>query len=665
MGEFATHVSKLPPEQQAVRDKCFHPSGAFVEFKKGEIEQSIPARFEKIVREYPHRLAVKTKTQSLTYEALNQIANRVARAIIAMRGQGNETIALLLDQGVSLIAAILGVLKSGKIYVSLDPSHASARTAYIVDDTGTRLIVTNNKSFSQAGDLARKGCQILNMDRIDSSLSTENVGLSLPPDALAYIMYTSGSTGQPKGVVQNHRNLLHSSKSYTNGFHISMDDRLTLLHSCSFNGSVYNLFGALLNGAALFPLDVREEGVNQLVNWLGQNEITIYHSSPTTFRHAVEDLTSGEQIPKLRVIHLSGTAVSNVEVELYKNYFSPSCIFVHRMGVTETGTIRWYFIDKTVPMVGTQVPIGYPADHKEALLLDDSGKEVCDNRVGEIAIKSRYLSLGYWRKPQLTQAKFLPDPKGGDQMIYLTGDLGRMAPDGCLFHLGRNDYRVKVRGYSVGVGEIESVLLEHRGIKDVVVIGRESQFGDKRLVAYLVPTGLPAVTVTDLRNFLKDRLPDYMIPSTFVTLSALPLTPNGKVDRSALPAPEDRRPDLDTPFTVARTPIEEDLAVIWADILSLDRVGIHDNFFDLGGHSLAATRVVSQVIKKFQLEIPLQVLFQSPTIAEMAQVITESQAKKLDEAELNRMLAELEALSDEQAQQAVARQSVDLHNESK
>jgi len=654
MSEASKPQHTLPPEQQAIRDKCFHPTGRFIQFKKQEIEQSIPKRFEEIARAYPYRLAIETKTQSLTYEALNQMANRVARAIIALQGTGNEPIALLLDQGVSLIAAILGGLKSGKIYVSLEPFQASARNRYILDETETRLIVTNNRSFSEAKTLARIGCHILNIDELDTSLSAENMGCSLPPDALASIMYTSGSTGPPKGVVQNHRNVLHSCKSYTNGFQISMEDRLSLLHSCSFNGSAYNLFGALLNGAALFPLDVRKQGVHRLVNWLGQNEITIYHSSPTTFRNALQDLPAGERNPNLRIIHLSGAAVSNVDVELYRSYCSPNCILVHRMGVTETGTIRWYFIEKTTPMGVTRVPIGYPADHKEALILDDCGEKISDNRAGEIAIKSRYLSLGYWRNPRLTQTRFLPDPNGGDRRIYLTGDLGRMAPDGCLVHLGRNDYRVKVRGFSVGVGEIESALLEHRGIHEAVVVGWESPFGDKRLVAYLVQDDLRVVTVTELRAFLQDRLPDYMIPSTFVTLSELPLTPNGKVDRTALPAPGDERPNLATPFAEPTTPIEKELARIWAGILSLDQVGIDDNFFDLGGHSLAASQVISRVIQTFQLELPVKALFDAPTVADMALIITQNHANRASEAELARLLSEVEAMNDVEAQRQLA-----------
>jgi acyl carrier protein len=224
-----------------------------------------------------------------------------------------------------------------------------------------------------------------------------------------------------------------------------------------------------------------------------------------------------------------------------------------------------------------------------------------------------------------------------------------MAADGCLFHVGREDFRVKVRGYSVEVSEIEMALLEHAAVKEAAVVGRETQSDDRQLVAYFVPSEKPAATVTQLRNFLKARLPDYMIPSAFVLLGALPLTPNGKIDRRALPDPGQSRPELDTPYVAGTTPLEEQLAKIWAEVLSLNRVGIHDNFFDLGGHSLAATRVVSKVLKTFQIELPLQSLFESPTVAEMTIMITNHQGNKLGEEKLNRILTKLESLSEEEA----------------
>jgi len=656
MSDLSRVAQGPPPEQQAIRARCLHPSGSFVEFKKEEIEQSIPSRFEKIVRKYPDRIAVKSRNQMLTYDELNQTANRIARAILAKCSQDNEPIALLFEHGIDAIAAIFGALKAGKCFLSLDPSFPLERITYMLEDSQTRLIATNNRNVGLADKLSQDSRQLLNIDLLDGSLATVNVGLTLSPDTFGYLIYTSGSTGKPKGVAQNHRNILHGAMRRTNAFRICTEDRLSLLSSGTHQ-AVMNIFSALLNGAGLCSFNVKEEGATQLVNWLIQEKITIYHSSASLFRQFVSTLTGKEDLSRIRLVRSASETVTKGEVGSYRKHFSSDCLFTNGLGTTETGTSVMYFIDKDNPIVTDTVPIGYPLQDMEILLLDDDGREVGFNCVGEIAVRSCYLSPGYWRRPDLTQAKFRPDPAGGDRRIYLTGDLGRMSEDGCLEHLGRKDFQVKVRGYRIEVSEIEVALLDLAAIKEAVVVAREDRPGYQRLIAYIVPAQGQAPTSTELRRFLKAKLPEYMVPSTFVFLEAFPLTPNGKVDRLALPAPEDTRPELDTPFAAPTTPVEEDLARIWAEVLSLDQVGIHDSFFDLGGHSLAATRVVSQVIKQFLVEVPLQSLFQSPTVAEMSAVITENQAKSLDEQDLHRILAELDSLSDEDAQQLLADQN--------
>ena len=280
------------------------------------------------------------------------------------------------------------------------------------------------------------------------------------------------------------------------------------------------------------------------------------------------------------------------------------------------------------------------------------GQKVGFSQVGEIAVKSRYLSMGYWRRSDLTKAKFLPDRESGDRRIYLTGDLGRMSPDGCLEHLGRKDFQVKIRGLRVDVTEVEKVLVSHPGVKEAIVTTRKDQLGDAQLVAYFVPSNRVAPTVSGLRNLLREKLPDHMIPSTFIKLDAIPLTAtgSGKVDPRALPEPGNKRPDVDTPYVPSRTPVEEKVAKIWTEVLALNLVGIHDNFFELGGHSLAATRVVSKVIQTFQLELPVKAVFDAPTVAAMAAIITQNQANRVSPEDLARLLSEVEALSDEEAQ---------------
>jgi amino acid adenylation domain-containing protein len=649
MTNISTAISDLPPEQQAIRDKCFHPTGKFIEFKKEEVEQSIPERFEQMVDLYPDRLAVKTKNHTFTY---NQSANRVAHEILAKRGKRAEPIVLLLENDAPMIAAILGVLKAGKIYVQLDPRFPRARIVSMLRNSQPELIVTNNLNLSLARGVAQNERPLLNIDEPDSSLSAEDLGLPISPDSLAYVRYTSGSTGQPKGVMEKHRNLLHVIMRQTNAFHICAHDRLTFLGSWG-----RHIFRGLLNGATLYPVDVKEEGLAHIADWLIQEEITIYWSTSTVFRHFVSTLTGQKRFPRLRLVRLSGEPVSRRDVELYKKHFSPDCILVNELVSTEAGHLRHYFIDKNTPIAESIVPVGYAVQDMQILLLDDARKEVRRNDIGEIAVKSLYLSPGYWGWPELTKAAFLPGPEGGDERIYQTGDLGRMMPDGCLLHLGRMDAQIKIRGHRVEVAEIELKLLELDIVKEAVVVAQEDVLRDKRLVAYVVPARHPAPTVSALRCALAEKLPDYMVPSAFVMVDALPLTPTRKLDRRALPAPGSTRPQLDTSFVAPRTPIEGELAKIWAGVLSLDQVGIHDNFFDLGGHSLAAARVISRVINTFKVELPIKSLFESPTVADMAVVITENMAKKAGDEELARMLAELESISDEDARQRLADES--------
>ena len=650
MSDLSRPLADIPPEQDAIRAKCFHPSGSFIEFKKEEIEQSIPERFEQIVRRYPDRIAVKTRNYVLTYDLLNKMANRVARAILAQSGEGEEAIALLLENDAPMIAAILGVLKAGKIYVPLDPSLPSARLAYILEDSQAALVLTNTRIASLAADLAQEKIACIDVDHLDRDLGAENVGLSISPAAFAWILYTSGSTGQPKGVLQSHRNVLHFIWNYTNGLCLSSSDRLSLIFSFGVNAAAHEMFSGLLNGASLHPLDIKREGLTGLAGWLIDQEVTFYCSVPTVFRNFCDVLTEGKKFPKVRLIKLVGEPVSKRDVDLYKKHFSSECILINRLGSTETGTIRWFFIDKGTPIDGNSVPVGYPVADNEILLLDETGGEVPAGEVGEISVRSRYLSAGYWRKPELTHKAFLADPQGGGKRIYRTGDLGRMLSDGCLLHLGRKDFQVKIRGHRIEIAEIEMALASLAGIKEAVVMAREDRHGEQRLVAYLIVKDQPRLTAGSLRQALAESLPGYMIPSVFVMLESFPLAPNGKVNRGALPRPDWTRPELESPYVAPGTPTETDLAAIWAEVLSLDRVGVHDNFFDLGGSSLSATQVISRVFKGFELELPIQSLFQAPTVAEMAAVIMQNQVKNSGEGDLEGVVAELESLSDDEAQ---------------
>ncbi|MFC1713401.1 AMP-binding protein [Candidatus Poribacteria bacterium] len=623
-------------------DNRVRPTNDFIEFEQEEIEQSIPERFQKQVAKYGDRIAVRFGGHELTYNGLNERANRIARAILEKRGKGQEPVALLLQHGIPMISGAVGVVKSGKMHAPLSPWFPRVRLDYILRDLQASLIVTDSKNLLFARELAQDTVQLLNIDELDSGLSREDLNLHIQPDDFAWLRYTSGSTGQPKGVFWSHRNSLYASKTFINEMHICLHDRLAY-----FGPPGAGFWRTLLNGASFHRLDIRAEGLAGLANWLMEEEVTIYALAIATFRHFVSTLTE-ETFPRLRLMCVGAEPIYKRDVELFRQHFSPDCLLVNQMGSTETGLICWYFIDKETQIDGRLVPIGYPLLDMEVLLIDGNGEELGTNQIGEIVVKSRYLSEGYWRKPDLTQARFLPDPDGGDKRIYMLGDLGRMLPDGRFVHLGRKDFQVKIRGYRVEIAEIEMALLDLDGIKEAVVVAREDSHGDQRLIAYLVPTEGSTATVSMLRRDLAEALPDYMIPSAFVMMDVLPLTPNGKINRLALPEPGTARPEPDTSFVAPRTPIENTLAEIWSGVLGLDEVGIHDNFFDLGGNSLLATQIISRAINTFQVRVPLRALFRSPTIADMAVVIARNMAENVESREIEQILAELEKLSEDE-----------------
>src|SRR5438034_1647822 len=453
----------LPSHQQAIRARCVHPTGAFVEFKGGAREQSIPTRFAQQVSRHRDRVAVKTGQRACTYHELNCTANRVARAILGRQGHGAEPVGLLFANGMHAITAALGTLKAGKFYVPLDPTFPHARLDAILEDAGARLLVTNTHNHCLASQLTAGRVGLLDVDTLDAPVSDDDEDLpclSSPAD-LACLIYTSGSTGRPKGVMHTHRSLLHWAMIHTNDLRIAPEDRLTLLHSWSVGSGLYHLWASLLNGATLLPFDVRVGAGADLARWLLQEQVTLYHSVPAVFRQMAATLTGQERLRHLSRINLSGASMIPDDIELYKRHFAAGSILLHMMGTAETGWVRRYFIDEMTENVSPSVPVGYAIPDSEVMLLDDSEVEVDGAKTGEIAVKSRYLASGYWQQAELTAAKFALAPEGGDVRIYRTGDLGRMEPDGCLFHLGRKDFQVKVRGYRVETGDIERALLEH------------------------------------------------------------------------------------------------------------------------------------------------------------------------------------------------------------
>ncbi|MCZ6769827.1 MAG: amino acid adenylation domain-containing protein [Acidobacteria bacterium] len=584
-----------------------------------DLERSIPDHFEEIVSRFSDKLAVKTQSQRLTYDELNSAANRVAHAILAQRGMGSEPVALLFEHGALILVAILGTIKAGKIYVPLDPSSPLARNSDILTDTGASLILTNTAHLSSADELAGEKQRVIDVEKIDSAVSAENPGLLISSDSVFSILYTSGSTGKPKGVVRDHRGLLYNQEVWSNSLRINPEDRLSFLYYSHFSAAQMSLFAALLNGGCVFPFDSKREGLGSLITWLIQEEITILRSVPTLFRHLVASLTGAEAFPKLRWLCLGGEPVSRKDFESYRKYFPRTCKLHVQLGLSEAVTIRHLKLDHDSRIEGERVPVGYPVEGKEVLLLDENGEEVGPSCVGEIVVRSRYLAVGYWRRPELTAERFLPDPKEEGVRIYRTGDLGRLRPDGCLEYLGRKDLQVKVRGQRVEILEVEMALQNLEDVKQAVVVPQKQDNDEVRLVAYVVPDRTTSIQA--LRQNLLERLPDYMIPSIFILLESLPLTPTGKVDRQGLQEPETRRREVKTEFVGARDLLEWQMEDIWREVLGLARIGVRDDFFELGGTSLLALRLFSKIETVFKRKFPPATLIEDSTIEKLTAIL--------------------------------------------
>jgi amino acid adenylation domain-containing protein len=607
------------------------PSNDFIEFSRKDLEQSIGSRFEQIVRRDPGRIAVKLKEQVLTYDNLNKMANRVAHAVRIASDTSDEPVAVFGRNDVETIAAILGVLKAGKIYVPLDSSFSDSWARFILQDTKAKLILTTGDDFGSIKSWLNSAHILLDLASLDAGYSEENLEAPTCPDALSQILYTSGTTGHPKGVMDKHRNVLHNIMRLTNALHVSPEDRITLIRPPSSGGGLCNLLLALLSGAAIYPVNVAQVGLAELGNWLQHERITIFHAGAAVFRNFTKQLAGAENFPEVRLIRIGSGQIFDSDVELFKRYF-PGALLLHILSCTEINTYRLHFISKDSSVAEGALPVGYAVEDMEVLILDNEGKPLGMNQIGEIAVRSAYVSPGYWNNPSLTKSAFDDAPDASGKRIFRTGDLGRLRADECLEYLGRKDFRLKIRGYRIQVEEVELALLRIPGISQVAVTGHGDDYGDDRLVAYITPAGTDVPTVTQIRNQLKKWVPDYMVPSKFIILGSMPLNSNGKIDRHALALPEQYRPKLGHHFIAPTTAVESVLAMIWSKALGVDRIGIHDTFLDLGGDSLIASRIISYIGRIFPWNLSVAEFYDAPTIGRTAYLLT-NKAPTVEQAE--------------------------------
>ena len=622
MGRGVRTGAALPPAMERLRERL-RASPSFREFPKEGIERSICSAFLESVQREPDAPAVETPERRLTYRDLSRAAGGVAAALTEARGDQQEPVALLMDKSPATVVAIVGCLGANKIYVPLDPGSPGQRVDYILEDSEARVILTDSANLALAREHADRGDAVINVDEVPPNPSGLDPSASVTADSLAYILYTSGSTGRPKGVCQVHRNVIHHARNFINMMGIGPGCRLSVLPSFSFAQSASDLFPALVAGACALPFDLKKEGLTRLIAWLSEQRITDFHTVPTVFRHLVAAIEGREPFPHVRLVRLGGEATTRADVAAFKAHFSPDCVMVVSLGTTEINAVRYFLVGRETTLSGHMVPVGYGHDGTDVLVLDVDGRPVPPGRTGEIAIQSRYITPGYWRRPELTRATFLPAPGDDGARLYLTGDLGSMAEDGCLTYLGRKDFRAKIRGHRVEVSEVEAALMEVDTLREAAVMARKDDDGRDYLAAYVVPRAGAARSFLALRQHLSAWLPDYMIPAACVFMDALPTTPNGKVDRLSLPEPKRSRPLPADTYAAPHMALERELVMLWEDLLGMSGLGTRDDFFELGGDSLAGASFLARVEGLLGRRLSPDLLYRFPTVQQLVRELSQ------------------------------------------
>ena len=593
-------------------------------------DRCIHELFERQVERTPDVVAVVFEEQHLTYRQLNRRANQLAHHLQALGVGSDVPVAISMERSLDMVVGVLGILKAGGVYVPLDPTYPQERLAFILQDAHAPVLLTQRRLLEALPEYpGHVVCLDTDWQAIDCMPQT-----SLPcvttADNLLYIIYTSGSTGWPKGVAMRHRPLINLTHWQGHATTLSQPARTLQFASLSFDVSCQEIFFTWSSGGTLVLVseDTRRDAV-ALLEVLDDACVERLFLPFVALQHLAQVVADQDALvpAKLREVITAGEQLQiTPQIEHLFNELD-GCTLHNQYGPTEGHVVTAFTLKGTPETWAALPPIGRPVANARIHILDQHLQPVPIGVPGELHIGGLVLARGYLDRPDLTAERFIPDPFSREPgaRLYRTGDLARYLPDGNIEFLGRIDHQVKVRGYRIELGEIETVLGQHAGVRDVAVLAREDKPGDRRLVAYLVPNEGQEPVIGELRRFLREKLPDYMIPSAFVTLDALPLTPSGKVDRRMLPAPERGRPEVEGVFVAPRTPVEEMLVGIWAEALGLEQAGIHDNFFELGGHSLLAAQVISRVRQVFPVEVPLRALFEAPTVAGLAEQVVVKQ----------------------------------------
>jgi amino acid adenylation domain-containing protein len=580
-------------------------------------ESCIHELVEAQVERTPDAVAVVFEGQELTYHELNAEANQLAH-YLKKHGVGPEVlVGICMERSLEMVIGLLGVLKAGGAYVPLDPTYPKKSLAFMLEDTQVPVLLTQERRLEM---LPEHGAKVVCLDtdwEVIAQESEEDPASQATADNLAYVIYTSGSTGKPKGAMNTHGGIYNRLLWMQEAYQLTEADRVLQKTPFSFDVSVWEFFWPLMTGSCLIvarPEGHRNSGY--LLELIAAQKITTLHFVPSMLQVFLED-QGLETCSCLRRVICSGEALPQ---DLQERLFACLAAELHNLyGPTEAAVDVTYWACERESNRQT-VPIGRPIANTQMYILDRHLQPVPVGVPGELHIGGVGLARGYLNRAELTAEKFIANPFSSEvgARLYKTGDLARYLPDGNIEFLGRLDHQVKIRGFRIEPGEIEAALADHPGVRQRVVIVREDEPGEKRLVAYVVLKQEPLPTTSELRSFLKERLPDYMVPSAFVLLDKMPLSPNGKVDRRALPAPDSARPQLEKAFVPPRTGLEHLLSAMWQSILGIEQIGIDDNFFELGGSSIQAAAFINKIQEKLAEIIHLVAIFDAPTVADFA-----------------------------------------------
>jgi amino acid adenylation domain-containing protein len=613
--------------------------------------------FERQAERTPNALAIITAQDRLTYSELNRHANRLAHQLHSEGIGVGARVAIFMERSSEMFVAVLAALKAGAAYIPLNPRHPTERIRFVLSDAAPAVVLTQQRLAQM---LPASRARVISVDAVRQSINSDEVNLPAPisRECLAYVIYTSGSTGQPKGSMVPHGALVNHAVQMVEMYDLGPERRMLQFFPLSFDASAEDIFPCLLSGAALVcPPDFFTYSPRELLEFCNQYEITTLHLPVVLWHHLVDELSSQSlSLPTaLRVLSVGGESPSFDSFVRWSRITGGRIAFRNMYGPTEaTITATVFRHDALEPSIEgrTRVPIGRPLENVSVYLLDEKMKPVPSGVAGELYIGGMALAHGYVNRPELTAERFIPDPFSAHPgaRLYKTGDLCQCSVNGEIDFLGRRDYQVKIRGFRVELEEIERTLLQHFAIKDAVVALHENGIGDKRLAAYATVKADQPVTARDLRSYLKDRLPDYMLPSWFVILDSLPLTAHGKIDRSALPAPADEGLGPEHEYVAPRNPTEEIVAAIFAEVLETAQVGVLDDFFASGGHSLLAIQLASHLRETFQVEVSLRTIFEDPTVAGVAAALLEEESDRLRVERTAELMVKLATVSDVEAE---------------